>query len=96
MQAGLRAAYQTAAGATGGVMAPVGDAWETSLANHPTVLLHSGDGSHPTIAGSYLAACMFYLVLTGQQTILAPAPAPAGLSESEAATLRAVAEATPW
>ncbi|MBW2456643.1 MAG: hypothetical protein JRI68_19145 [Deltaproteobacteria bacterium] len=96
MQAGLRAAYQTAAGATGGVMAPVGDAWETSLANHPAVPLHSGDGSHPTMAGSYLAACMFYLVLTGHQTIPAPAPAPSGLSESDAATLRAVAEATPW
>ncbi len=96
MQAGLRAAYQAAAVATGGVMAPVGDGWETTLANHPTLQLHSGDGSHPTMAGSYLAACVFYLVLTGQQTIPAPSPAPTGLSESDAATLRAVAEATPW
>ena len=96
MQAGLRAAYQAAATATSGVMAPVGDAWETSLANHPTVALHSGDGSHPTLAGSYLAACVFYLVLSGHQTIPSPAPAPPGLSESDAATLRAVAAATPW
>jgi hypothetical protein len=96
MQAGLRAAYQAAALATGGVMAPVGDGWETTLADHPTLQLHSGDGSHPTLAGSYLAACVFYLVLTGQQTIGAPAAAPSGLSEQDAATLRSVAEATPW
>ena len=96
MQAGLRVAYQAAAVATGGVMAPVGDGWETALADHPSVVLHSGDGSHPTMAGSYLAACLFYLVLTGQQTIVAPAAAPVGLAESDAATLRAVAEATPW
>jgi len=96
MQAGLRAEYLAAAAATGGVMAPVGDAWETSLVSHPIIQLHWSDGSAPTIAGTYLAACMLYLVITGHQTIASPAPASTGLSEPEAATLRLVAEATPW
>lgn len=91
MQAGLRAAYQKAADDSGAVMAAVGDAWETALARS-SLTLHSGDGSHPTLAGSYLAASAMYLELTARSTIASPALAPAGLSESDASELRAIAE----
>lgn len=93
MQAGLRSAYQQAADDAGGVMAPVGDAWEQSLAQS-SITLHSNDGSHPTLAGSYLAAAVFYLVLTAQTAYINPAPAPPGLAEADATALRNVAEAT--
>ena len=42
---------------------PVGTAWQKLAAKHDKPVLHAEDGSHPTIAGSYLAACTFYATL---------------------------------
>ena len=44
---------------------PVGTAWQKLLAKHDKPVLHAEDGSHPTVAGSYLAACTFYATLFG-------------------------------
>jgi len=44
-------------------VAPVGSAWREMLEKHDTPELHAEDGSHPTLAGSYLAACVFYTTL---------------------------------
>ena len=44
---------------------PVGSAWREMLEKHDTPELHAEDGSHPTLAGSYLAACVFYTTLFG-------------------------------
>ena len=38
---------------------PVGAAWASVLRERPDVALFEADGSHPTAAGSYLAACTF-------------------------------------
>jgi len=42
---------------------PVGSAWREMLEKHDTPELYAEDGSHPTLAGSYLAACVFYTTL---------------------------------
>jgi len=42
---------------------PVGSAWREMLEKHHTPELYAEDGSHPTLAGSYLAACVFYTTL---------------------------------
>ncbi len=44
------------------VIAPVGWAWQTVLAekNYPLHYLHMDDWSHPNIKGSYLMACVIY------------------------------------
>jgi hypothetical protein len=42
---------------------PAGVAWQKFLAKYDRPVLHDADGSHPTLAGSYLAACVFYSVL---------------------------------
>ena len=42
---------------------PVGSAWREMLEKQGTPELHAEDGSHPTLAGSYLAACVFYTTL---------------------------------
>ena len=42
---------------------PVGPAWREMLEKHDTPELYAEDGSHPTLAGSYLAACVFYTTL---------------------------------
>jgi hypothetical protein len=47
----------------GATVVPVGIAWQLLLAEHDTPALHAPDGSHPTFAGSYLAACTFYAAL---------------------------------
>ena len=45
------------------IVVPVGLAWQKFLANHQTPVLHDRDQSHPTPAGTYLAACVFLVVL---------------------------------
>ncbi len=49
----------------GASVVPVGTAWQKLIAKHDKPVLHAEDGSHPTVAGSYLAACTFYATLFG-------------------------------
>ncbi len=49
----------------GAYVVPVGTAWQKLLAKHDKPVLYAEDGSHPTVAGSYLAACTFYATLFG-------------------------------
>lgn len=44
-------------------LAPVGPAWRKALAATPGLSLHVEDRSHPTILGTYCAACVFYATL---------------------------------
>jgi hypothetical protein len=43
-----------------GVVSPVGAVWRYLRENHPDIDLFSSDGSHPSTAGSYVAAVCFY------------------------------------
>ena len=45
---------------------PAGLAWTVSRLEAPSIKLHMPDGSHPTMAGSYLNALIFYQCLTGR------------------------------
>ena len=47
----------------GAIVVPVGEAWKAFMRKHDTPVLHDEDQSHPTFAGSYLAACVFLAVL---------------------------------
>jgi hypothetical protein len=87
MQEELRFRYKLAATNNDGLYAPVGDAWEISLAEHPEITLHSGDGSHPAKTGSFLAACVLYEIVTGSD-ILQTTWAPNGVSDTDATNLR--------
>ncbi len=42
---------------------PAGDAWQSALKQDPSLALWQEDGIHPTEAGTYLAACVFYAVI---------------------------------
>lgn len=42
---------------------PAGLAWQQCLREYPNIVLHDKDKSHPTLAGTYLAACTFYATL---------------------------------
>jgi hypothetical protein len=93
MQAKLAAAYGSVAKALGGEVAPVGDAWEASLASHPKLPLFQADGSHPSWHGTYLAACVFYAVLAGR-TPVGNGHRPPAVSQAEATALQQVADDT--
>jgi len=56
----LRNAYVRFADSAQSCVAPVGVAWKYVRDNYPTINLYSGDGSHPSPEGTYLAACTFY------------------------------------
>ncbi|MBV9470898.1 MAG: hypothetical protein JO316_18225 [Abitibacteriaceae bacterium] len=59
----LTQAYTSIAEALGAIVAPVGISWQMALQEKPQLSLHEDDKSHPTILGSYLAACVFYAAL---------------------------------
>jgi len=63
MQAQLTRSYRLMAELTAGLLAPVGEAWQLAQQTHPEIELYQGDGRHPAPAGTYLAACVFYLTL---------------------------------
>lgn len=63
MQRALETGYQEVGEAIQAPVAPVGLAWERALAADPDIQLWEADGSHPSLVGSYLAACVFYAVI---------------------------------
>ena len=71
-------------------MVPVGLAWQRFLSEHSSPALHDKDRSHPTLAGSYLAACVFYSVLFGESPESIDAPVD-GLGDDDAALLQSFA-----
>jgi hypothetical protein len=46
-------------------LVPVGEVWKQYIRKHEDARLYEKDQSHPTIAGSFLAACVFVSVLFG-------------------------------
>ena len=73
------------------VVVPVGPAWHAVMARHIDVPLYTDDGSHPTAAGSYLAACVFLVRLFGEAPRGFSVSDPLRLDRDVAATLHAVA-----
>lgn len=61
----LKAETELVATQNQGVRVPVGDAWMVALQEQPGIELYQADGSHPTVAGTYLAACVFAVRLGG-------------------------------
>ena len=62
-QRAIANAYSTVGKELGAIVVPVGLLWKSFIAKHDKPVLHDRDQSHPTFAGSYLAACVFLAVL---------------------------------
>ena len=60
MQTRLKESYMEMGNNNQATISPVGVAWKYTRDNYPLIDLYAADGSHPSIAGSYLAACVFY------------------------------------
>jgi hypothetical protein len=76
-------AYESIGRETGAVVVPVGSIWWRFMAKDESVALHDKDQSHPTLAGSYLAACGFLVTLFGKSP-LDVKYVPKGLSDADA------------
>ena len=99
-QALIDARYGEAAGEMGAILAPVADAWRLARQRRPELSLYLADGRHPSAAGSYLAACVFYALLTERSVVglgyrgEADEESRAVLSAEDAAFLQHVAQET--
>lgn len=90
MNARLRNAYLRISDSADACVAPVGVAWKYVRDNYPSINLYSGDGSHPSIEGTYLSACTFYASLfrkspIGASFLMGLSPTVAGQLQSAAA-----------
>jgi hypothetical protein len=65
---------------------PVGLAWQRFLRHHDEPVLHDKDQSHPSPAGTYLAACVFLAVLFQESPV-----GIAGLTEQDLPRLQKAA-----
>ncbi len=86
---------QVGAMVAGSTVAHVGTAWMASLTANPTIDLYASDGSHPSVAGTWLAACVLYRALTGAAPPPAVDGAALGVSAADARTLRELAASQP-
>ncbi len=62
-------AYKTIGAELSAKVVPVGIAWQQFLQQYKLPVLHDKDQSHPTFAGSYLAACVFFAALFGESPV---------------------------
>lgn len=60
MQQKLRERYMQMGLDNSASVAPVGAAWKAVRDSVPSIDLYTPDESHPSVAGAYLAACVFY------------------------------------
>ncbi len=98
----LAESYAALARQTKARIVPVGTAWETALgSNDSAYVLYDTDKHHPSPAGSYLAACVFYRVLFDAPSKGLPnrlefkGKVLADLPAEKAAALQKIADATP-
>ena len=70
----MTASYAGAAEAVGGITVPVGQTFAEVRALHPEIELYNPDGSHPSPAGTYLAACLFLSRLTDRSPLYFAVP----------------------
>ena len=91
MQTAVDQGYLGAAAQQAVSIAPVGDAWQRVVAQQANPELWQGDGVHPTTAGTYLAACVFYAALFDESPV--GLTYRDGLTASRAATLQRAAAA---
>lgn len=80
-QTALTEAYESIGTELGAQVVPVGRVWHHFLRKRNQPILYDKDQSHPTLRGSYLAACVFYAVLFKDK----PTGEPKGLSPADAA-----------
>jgi len=89
MQQSLRESYMQMAQDNNSIVSPVGAAWKQVRDSFPSIDLYSTDESHPSVSGSYLAACVFYASIFHKNPTASTFNN--GLSATDAANLKRIA-----
>lgn len=90
MQTRLADGYSKLGAELGAQVAPAGLAWAEALRRDPGLDLWASDGRHPGRLGSYLAACVFYGLLSGHEPTRSRFSA--GIEPAQVRLLQRVAE----
>jgi hypothetical protein len=69
MTAQLAEAYTTAGNANDALVIPAGLAFARAVQAQPELNLYAPDKRHPSLAGTYLAACTVFTALTGRSPV---------------------------
>jgi hypothetical protein len=85
----LAEAYTSAGNANNAMVIPAGLAFARVHAKQPELNLYAPDKRHPSLAGTYLAACTTFAALTGRSPV--DNPYHAGIDEPTAKFLQQVA-----
>ena len=93
MQHRLRESYLTMGNDNNSSVSPVGIAFKNSIAIDSTIDLYTSDNSHPSIYGSYLAACTFYSTIFKKSSVGCNF-FPSAISQADALHLQQVASST--
>jgi len=87
MQQRLRESYLEMADSNNMSCAPVGAVWNVYRTAYPNVELYQADESHPSMNGTYLAACTFYSSMFHRSSVGATY-IPAGVTSADALTIQ--------
>jgi hypothetical protein len=87
----LQLRYRLMADSFNAWLSPVASVWRRLRLQAPTINLYDADESHPSLEGSYAAACTFYALLFGKNPL--GLPYNAGLSAGTTASIQTAAKA---
>jgi len=65
----IQDALQPVADKTGAVMVPIDQAFRTLQKRHPNIPIFMSDNKHPSPVGTYLAACVYFRIFTGESPL---------------------------
>ncbi len=86
----LNLRYRMMADSNNAIVSPVGAVWKFIRESFPQIELYQADGSHPSVAGSYAAACSFYTAFFRKDPTFITYNA--GLPDADASKIRAAAK----
>lgn len=87
--------YVSVGNELGALVIPVGLAFEKAYQKRPDIVLHKTfDGTHPSLLGTYLAACVVYQSIYGNSTLDIGYDYFGAVSKEDAAFLSAIADET--
>lgn len=87
----LEKAYLDIARQTHGYVAPVGLAFARAVEQHPEINLYHSDGNHPSLAGTYLTACVLFATLYNHSPVGGALPVDSDMTERTARALQQTA-----
>lgn len=89
-----QAMYVEAGNEIDALVIPVGLAFDEAYRRYPDWKLHKSDGSHPTLIGTYLAACTVYAAIYGKSPVGNPYTYEGAIPQDQALQLQQVAHDT--